>query len=255
MVAMSWLTEILASLFGMIWFVNCQIDVKSSHFQLVRPEVRTLVTHGDNITYAFSITFNLSTAADDVSIVVNGSSLLVLDSSDLQKTNFTWQTPDGLAVETDGLNLAVEVIKESALHPVPELDIQFSTSYGSLNLQSMAGQIELHVADTAALGCLLRPIMYIFFFSEAALVHQTIILGEYVFMELPGVKISLPEPDYLDMKERSTIISSVRLPTIPLEASSLSVYMPRNISSPFKSASAPYGKYMFIILHYFFLTC
>ncbi|XP_053377895.1 uncharacterized protein LOC123528646 [Mercenaria mercenaria] len=222
---------------GVLSPMFCQIDFESSQFHLVRPEARSRVKHGDNLTYMFSIALNLSSPADFMSIFVNGFNLQVFDNSDLLETNFTWQTKDGRTIEKDGASVVAEVIKESELHPVSEIDLQIPLIAGELELRRVTGKLDLHVTDSASLGSMLRPMMYISLFLEDRAFYQSNIFGDYVFMELPDVKVSVPEPRALDMKEKASIMLDVFLPTTPLKPSLLNVYMPKNLSHPYDADS------------------
>lgn len=87
------------------------------------------------------------------------------------------------------------------------------------------------LSDTAPLGSILRPFMYILLLMEQKPVYQTTILGDYVFIEIPELEVSAAEPRALEMKETAIIMAYLRIPKMPIKKTLLNVYIPRNEST------------------------
>lgn len=91
--------------------------------------------------------------------------------------------------------------------------------------------VKMLLSDTAPLGSVIRPFMYILLFMDQKPVYQTTILGDYVFIEIPVLEVSAAEPRALEMKETATIMAHLRIPKMPLKQVLLNVYIPKNEST------------------------
>ncbi|XP_052780553.1 uncharacterized protein LOC128217439 [Mya arenaria] len=135
-------------------------------------------------------------------------------------------SPNGTVLELEGYDaFDVEGIDgvQTSVHITVPLLLNDSL------VRELCGSIHMKVAASARLGSLCRPSINTTY-TDGNTNSSDVLLGEYVFLELPELEVFPGNPSNLDMKERSRLTSRIHFRSGTLGPSLYKVYMPNNVT-------------------------